>query len=93
MYGYVSPRDGDCNDQFEQLCRGAKDSAAVKGRVLILKEATPEKAGTINWGGLIVVEFSDSGAVARRKTSRWMAANALPWVMSAVWPPTGKEGR
>jgi hypothetical protein len=39
-----------------------KGSAEVKGRVLILKEMTPEKAGTINWGGLIVVEISDSGS-------------------------------
>jgi hypothetical protein len=39
-----------------------KDSTEVNGRVLILKEVTPEKAGTINSGGLIVVEISDSGS-------------------------------
>lgn len=39
-----------------------KDSAGVNGRVLILKDATPEKAGSINGGGLIVVEISDSGS-------------------------------
>jgi hypothetical protein len=44
------------------LAAEQKDSAEVKGGVIILKEATPEKAGTINWGGLIVVEISDSGS-------------------------------
>jgi hypothetical protein len=39
-----------------------KDSAKVAGQVLILKEVTAEKAGTMNWGGLIVVEISDSGS-------------------------------
>jgi hypothetical protein len=39
-----------------------KTSEEVKGHVLILKATTPEKAGTINWGGLIVVEISDSGS-------------------------------
>jgi hypothetical protein len=39
-----------------------KESAEVKGHVLILKEATPEKAGTINWGGLIIVDIPDSGS-------------------------------
>jgi len=39
-----------------------KDSTEVKGRVLILKEATPEKAGTMNWGGLIIVDIPDSGS-------------------------------
>ena len=39
-----------------------KNPEEIKGHVLILKAATPEKAGTINWGGLIVVEISDSGS-------------------------------
>jgi hypothetical protein len=39
-----------------------KDSAEVKGQVLILKEVTPEQAGRINWGGLIVVDIPDSGS-------------------------------
>ena len=38
------------------------ESAAVSGRVLVLKEGTPEKAGTINHGGLIVLEIRDSGS-------------------------------
>jgi hypothetical protein len=40
----------------------AKESAAVKGRVLVLKEATTEPMGSMNWGGLIVVEIPDSGS-------------------------------
>jgi hypothetical protein len=39
-----------------------KDSAEVQGRVLILKEATKEPVGTVNSGGLIVVEITDSGS-------------------------------
>jgi hypothetical protein len=37
-------------------------SREVRGHVLILKEATPQKAGTINWGGLIIVDIPDSGS-------------------------------
>jgi hypothetical protein len=39
-----------------------KDSAEVKGHVLILKEVTTEQAGRINWGGLIIVDIPDSGS-------------------------------
>jgi hypothetical protein len=39
-----------------------RKSEELNGHVLILKAATPEKAGTVNWGGLIVVEISDSGS-------------------------------
>ncbi len=43
----------------------ADDSKApveVAGRVLILKQVTPEPTGPVNWGGLIILEIPDSGS-------------------------------